>query len=109
MQATDGKAKLVVLSALVVFLGMLAVRASFDLAAGPARAGTYDHVHYLGGFVGSSGAAMVLLDTRSGDVWIYGLTEQSVMYMGKLTELGQPLARTTERPRAAPPSQLQPI
>jgi len=52
---------------------------------------------------------MVLLDTRSGDVWIYGLTEQSVIHMGKLTELGRPLGGRTDRPPTVPQSELRPM
>ena len=108
MQHTDRTTK-ILLCALVLFLGFLAGRAGLDLAAGPARTGSYDYIQYLGGFVGSSGAAMVLLDTRNGDVRIYGLTEQTVIHLGKLTELGRPLARTTTNTPAAPLSRPWPI
>jgi hypothetical protein len=105
MQHTDRMAK-AMLCALVLFLGLLAARAFLDVTAGPVRAGNYDYIQYLGGFVGHAGAAMVLLDTRNGDVWIYGLTEQTVIYLGKLTQLGRPLGRGTDGGPSVPLSQL---
>src|SRR5437762_13626465 len=108
MQHTDRTTK-ILLCALVLFLGFLAGRAGLDLAAGPARTGSYDYIQYLGGFVGSSGAAMVLLDTRNGAVWIYGLTEQSVIHLGQLTELGQPLVHSPPSSPAVPLSQPWPM
>src|SRR5215831_7391770 len=91
------------LCALVFFLAFLSTRTFLDLTAASGPMSKYDYIHYLGGFVGSSDAAMVLLDTRSGDVWLYGLGEPTVLYLGQLTELGRPLTRSSHRGPAVPP------
>jgi hypothetical protein len=52
---------------------------------------------------------MVLLDTRHGDVWVYGLTERTVLYLGQLTELGRPRVPSHNRPFIDPRLQFWPI
>jgi hypothetical protein len=103
MQHIDRVTK-ILLSMLVFFLAFLSTRTLLDRTVTSGHMSKYDHVHYLGGFVGSSDAAMVLLDTRNGDVWLYGLGEQTVLYLGQLTELGRPLARSSHSAPVAPPS-----
>jgi hypothetical protein len=98
----------ILLCALVFFLGFLTTRVFLDLTAAPGHMGKYDYIQYLGGFVGSSDAAMVLLDTRNGDLWLYGLSEPTVLYLGQLTELGRPLIRSSHSAPAAPPSRPSP-
>src|ERR671923_2257857 len=107
MQRIDRVTKML-LCALVFFLAFLSTRIFLDLTAASGHASKYDHIHYLGGFVGNSDAAMVLLDTRNGDVWLYGLGEQTVLYLGQLTELGRPLTRSSHSAPAAPPSRSSP-
>jgi hypothetical protein len=58
------------------------------------RARSYEHVRFLGGFNTSTGAVIMLLDSRNGNIWSYGLTERRVSYVGQLTELGQALTQT---------------
>jgi len=101
MQHIDKLTK-ILLCALVFLLAFLGTRTFLDLTAASGSMSKYDHIHYLGGFVGNSDAAMVLLDTRNGDVWLYGLGEQTVLYLGQLTELGRPLARSSHSAPAAP-------
>ena len=101
MQHIDKLTK-ILLCALVFLLAFLGTRTFLDLTAASGPMSKYDHIHYLGGFVGNSDAAMVLLDTRNGDVWLYGLGEQTVLYLGQLTELGRPLARSSHSAPAAP-------
>ena len=108
MQHIDKLTK-ILLCALVFLLAFLGTRTFLDLTAASVPMSKYDHIHYLGGFVGNSDAAMVLLDTRSGDVWLYGLGEQTVLYLGQLTELGQPLTRSNHSTPAAPPSRPRPL
>jgi hypothetical protein len=107
MQHIDRMTK-ILLCALVFFLAFLSTRTFLDLTAASGSMSKYDHIQYLGGFVGSSDAAMVLLDTRSGDVWLYGLGEPTVLYLGQLTELGRPLTRSSHSAPAAPPSRPRP-
>ena len=92
----------ILLCTLVFFLGFLSTRTFLDLTAASGPMSKYDHIRYLGGLVGDSDAAMVLLDTRNGDVWLYGLGEPTVLYLGQLTELGRPLARSSHSAPAAP-------
>jgi len=101
MQHIDKLTK-ILLCALVFLLAFLGTRTFLDFTAASGPMSKYDHIHYLGGFVGNSDAAMVLLDTRNGDVWLYGLGEQTVLYLGQLTELGRPLARSSHSAPAAP-------
>jgi hypothetical protein len=103
MQQTDRVMK-ILLCALVFLLAFLSTRTFLDFTAASGHMSKYDYIQYLGGFVGSSDAAMVLLDTRNGDVWLYGLGEQTVLYLGQLTELGRPLVRSRHSAPAAPPS-----
>src|SRR5262249_31371777 len=107
MQRIDRGTKILV-CALVFFLAFLSTRIFLDLTAASGPTSKYDCIQYLGGFVGSSDAAMVLLDTRNGDVWLYGLGEPTVLYLGQLTELGRPLTRSSHRVPAAPPSRPSP-
>src|SRR5438093_9847102 len=101
MQHIDKLTK-ILLCALVFLLAFLGTRTFLDLTAASGPLSKYDHIHYLGGFVGNSDAAMVLLDTRNGDVWLYGLAEPTVLYLGQLTELGSPLTRSSHSAPAAP-------
>ena len=94
----------ILLCTLVFFLGFLSTRTFLDLTAASGPMSKYDHIRYLGGLVGDSDAAMVLLDTRNGDVWLYGLGEPTVLYLGQLTELGRPLTRSSDSAPAALPS-----
>ena len=103
MQHIDKLTK-ILLCALVFLLAFLGTRTFLDLTAASGPMSKYDHIHYLGGFVGNSDAAMVLLDTRNGDVWLYGLGEQTVLYLGQLTELGRPLTRSSDSAATALPS-----
>jgi len=96
------------LGALVFFLAFLSTRTFLDLTAASEHMSKYDYIQYLGGFVGSSDAAVVLLDNRNGDVWLYGLGEPTVLYLGQLTELGRPLVRSSHSMPAAPPSRPWP-
>ena|GEM_PF-1881716 len=107
MQHIDRMTK-ILLCALVFFLAFLSTRTFLDLTAASGSMSKYDYIQYLGGFVGSSDAAMVLLDTRNGDVWLYGLGEPTVLYLGQLTELGRPLTRSSRSAPATPPSRLWP-
>ena len=101
MQHRDRVTK-ILLCAVVFFLAFLSTRTYLDLTAASGPMSKYDHIRYLGGLVGDSDAAMVLLDTRNGDVWLYGLGEQTVLYLGQLTELGRPLNRSSHSVPAAP-------
>src|SRR5262245_61679566 len=101
MQHLDRVTK-ILLCALVFFLAFLSTRTLLDLTAVSGHMGKYDHIQYLGGFVGNSDAAMVLLDTRNGDMWLYGLAEPTVLYLGQLTELGSPLTRSSHRAPGVP-------
>jgi len=101
MQHRDRVTK-VLLCTLVFFLGFLSTRTFLDLTSASGPMSKYDHIQYLGGFVGNSDAAMVLLDTRNGDVWLYSLGEPTVLYLGQLTELGRPLTRSNSAPAALP-------
>ena len=92
------------LCALVFFLAFLSTRIFLGLTAASGAPSKYDYIQYLGGLVGRSDAAMVLLDTRNGDMWLYGLAEPAVLYLGQLTELGRPLTRSSYSAPAAPPS-----
>jgi len=107
MQRIDRVTK-ILLCALVFFLAFLSTRTFLDLTAASGHISKYDYIQYLGGFVGSSDAAMVLLNTRNGDVWLYGLGEQTVLYLGQLTELGRPLTRSRQSAPTAPPSCTSP-
>src|SRR5215831_17481054 len=107
MQHRDRVTK-ILLCTLVFFLGFLSTRTFLDLTAASGPMSKYDHIQYLGGFVGSSDAAMVLLDTRNGDVWLYGLGQPHVLYLGQLTELGRPLTRSSHSVPAVPPSRPRP-
>jgi hypothetical protein len=103
MQHIDRVTK-ILLCALVFLLAFLSTRTFLDLTAASGPLSKYNYIQYLGGFVGSADAAMVLLDTRNGDVWLYGLGEPTVLYLGQLTELGRPLTRSSYSAPAAPPS-----
>src|SRR5919108_6541955 len=107
MQRIDRVTKML-LCALVFFLAFLSTRIFLDLTAASGHMSKYDYIQYLGGFVGSSDAAMVLLDTRNGDVWLYGLGEPTVLYLGQLTELGRPLVRSSHSAPAEPIPRLLP-
>ena len=107
MQHIDRMTK-ILLCALVFFLAFLSTRTFLGLTAASGPMSKYDYIQYLGGFIGSSDAAMVLLDTRSGDVWLYGLGEPTVLYLGQFTALGRPLTRSSHGAPAAPPSRSRP-
>jgi len=107
MQHIDRVTK-ILLCALVFFLAFLSTRTFLDPTAASGPVSKYDHIQYLGGIVGNSDAAMVLLDTRNGDVWLYGLGEPTVLYLGQFTELGRPLTRSSDSAPAAPPSRTWP-
>jgi hypothetical protein len=98
----------ILLCALVFFLAFLSTRTFLGLTAASGSMSKYDYIQYLGGFVGSSDAVMVLFDTRNGDMWLYGLGEPTVLYLGQLTELGRPLTRSSYSAPAAPPSRPWP-
>jgi hypothetical protein len=86
-----------VLALIAVFLGLIAVRPFF--IGDPVQAGVadFDHVRYLGRFGIGNLSGNLLMDVRSGDIWGYGVgshggsTEGEVIYVGRLTQLGQPL------------------
>ena len=82
------------LCVLVLMLGLLVCRPFLSPGAAQTRARSYDYVRYLGGFNTSTGHVILLLDSRNGNIWSYGLTEHRVSYVGQLTELGQPLVQT---------------
>jgi hypothetical protein len=107
MQHIDRVTK-ILLCALVFFLAFLSTRTFLGLTATSGSMSKYDYIQYLGGFVGSSDAVMVLFDTRNGDMWLYGLGEPTVLYLGQLTELGRPLTRSSYSAPAAPPSRPWP-
>jgi hypothetical protein len=107
MQHIDRVTK-ILLCVLVFLLAFLSTRTFLGLTAASGSMRKYNYIQYLGGFVGSSDAAMVLLDTRNGDVWLYGLGEPTVLYLGQLTELGRPLTRSSYHAPAAPPSRPWP-
>jgi|RhiMetStandDraft_8_1073273.scaffolds.fasta_scaffold01625_2 hypothetical protein len=98
----------ILLCVLVFFLAFLSTRTFLDLTAASGSMSKYDYIQYLGGFVGSSDAAMVLFDTRNGDMWLYGLGEPTVLYLGQLTELGRPLTRSSYSAPAVPLSRPWP-
>ena len=78
--------------ALAGILATLFVLRSSNHAVGDERdAVTLDHVMYIGGF----GTVSVLLDTRQGDIWGYDLQNGRVEPVGKLTELGKPIAMSS--------------
>ena len=101
MQHIDRVTK-ILLCILVFFLTFLSTRTFLDLTAASGHTSKYDHIQYLGGFVGSSDAAMVLLDARNGDAWLYGRGEETVLYLGQFTALGRPLTRSSHSAPAAP-------
>src|SRR5919205_768613 len=103
MQYIDRVTK-ILLGVLVFLLAFLGTRTFLDLTVALGPMSKYVYIQFLGSFVGSSDAAMVLLDTRNGDVWLYGLGEPTVLYLGQLTELGRPLTRSNYRAPTAPPS-----
>jgi hypothetical protein len=78
---------------LVLMLGLLVFRPFFSPEAAQTQARNYDYVRYLGGFNTSTGQVMILLDSRNGNIWSYGLSERRVSYVGQLTQLGQPLVQ----------------
>ena len=102
MQHMDRLTK-ILLCVLVFFLAFLSTRIFLNHTAASGATSKYDYIQYLGGFVGSSDAAMVLLDTRNGNMWLYGLGEPTVLYLGQLTELGRPLTRSSHSTPAVPP------
>ena len=64
MQHIDKLTK-ILLCALVFLLAFLGTRTFLDFTAASGPMSKYDYIQYLGGFVGSSDAAMVLLDNPS--------------------------------------------
>lgn len=83
----------VLLGALVLVLALLAVKPFLASEAAPLQqARSYDHVRFLGSFGSGIGAKVILLDARNGDIWSYGLLDRNATYVGRLTDLGEPLA-----------------
>jgi hypothetical protein len=83
----------ILLCVLLLMLSLLVGKLFLTSRSAQAQARSYNHITYLGGFNANTGAVIILLDTRNGNVWSYGLTEGRVYYVGQLVELGQPLVR----------------
>ena len=85
-----------ILLAIAVFLGMIAVRA-FTGEAVQAQTGDYDHVRYMGRFGIGNQSGNVFMNARTGELYGYGFGSKSdvapeILYLGRLTKLGEPLA-----------------
>jgi hypothetical protein len=91
----------ILLCVLVFFLALLSTRTFLGLTPASGSMSKYDYIQYLGGFVGSSDAAMALFDMRNSDMWLYGLGEPTVLYLGQLTALGRLLTRSSYSAPAA--------
>jgi hypothetical protein len=91
---------------IALFLGLIALRPFVASEAAQAGAGDFDHVRYLGRFGIGNQSGNLLLDARTGDIWGYGYGAISggspsggspsggaaeVLYIGRLTKLGEPL------------------
>ncbi len=78
----------ILLAAIALFLGVIALRPW--LTPAPAQAG--------GGFsswvlpLGIAGSAAYLLDNNTGDIWMY-TSDGRVYFKGTLRQLGEPLAQ----------------
>lgn len=87
----------ILLSAIAVFLGVIALRPAIGNEPVLAGAGDFDYVRYMGRFGIGNASGNLLLDARTGDIWGYGYGAKSdgapeVFYIGRLTRLGEPLA-----------------
>jgi hypothetical protein len=85
------------LMAIAFFLGVIALRPLVQTESAQAGAGEFDHVRYLGRFGIGQQSGNLFLDARTGDIWGYGYGATSgsapeVLYIGRLTRLGEPLA-----------------
>jgi hypothetical protein len=87
----------ILLCAIALFLGMLALKPLVNIETVQAIPNSFDHIESLGGFASGAGPVLVLLDTRNGDVWTYDLALRTAGYIGKFTELGQPLAEPVQQ------------
>jgi hypothetical protein len=83
----------ILLGVILLLVGFLVLRPVLTPAIAQGQARGYDHIRFMGGFVGTSGAVMVLLDARNGNLWLYGVTNPTVSFMGKISDLGKPLTQ----------------
>jgi hypothetical protein len=89
---TDRFTKLLLI-VIALFLGIIALRPFFEITPVHANSGQFDYLD-VEAIVGPFGGAGVLFfDSRTGEIWIYGIDERSGKYEGrlKLTELGRNL------------------
>ena len=95
-----------VLLAIAFFLGLIALRPFVGSEPAQAGAGDFDHVRYMGRFGIGNQSGNLLLDAKTGDIWGYGYGAISggspsggspstgaaeVIYIGRLSKLGEPL------------------
>lgn len=85
------------LLAIAIFLGLIALRPFTGTEPVQAGAGDFDHVRYVGRFGIGQQSGNLLLDARTGEIWGYGYgamggSAPEVLYIGRLSKLGEPLA-----------------
>jgi hypothetical protein len=85
------------LLAIALFLGMIALRPYTGTDEARAGAGDFDHVRYMGRFGIGNQSGNVFMDARTGELYGYGFGSKSdvapeILFLGRLSRLGDPLA-----------------
>jgi hypothetical protein len=94
----------VMLVLIVLFLGMIALKPIFETQSASANpGGKYDYVRIWGDDTNYAGAGRgwIFFDAKSGDIWRYDsdsiIGGKKPYYIGKLTELGEPIVRLAKK------------
>jgi hypothetical protein len=88
----------ILLVVIAFFLGLIALRPLVQVDTAKANPGSFDYITPLPfTTLQGGGLATVLMDNRTGDIWVYNLQggprETQGVYAGTFTALGKPLTK----------------
>ncbi|HUP02635.1 MAG TPA: hypothetical protein VMU19_01520 [Bryobacteraceae bacterium] len=85
----------IVLSAIALFLGLIAMRPFFAPASASAQS-SLNGVQFL-----PASSSFNAVNTNNGDLWLYSFENgrYEAKYLGQIVRLGQPLLNTGQAPR----------